>query len=192
VLVGVVRAEPQPVGGLLLAQRGERRPDRLGHRQRPLARFGLQAARGQAVLAPLQGLADPDHASGEVRVLPPQPGQLTRPQAEVQRQDEVGPPPYRQVRGQQLAGLRPGHRPGPAAGAFRDLCHPGHVGGHQAVPDGPVERPCQDPVHLLKNQVIEFDPATTAGAALQSAIGAGNLRAYVQGQDDRGGAALAN
>jgi hypothetical protein len=27
-------------------------------------------------------------------------------------------------------------------------------------------------------QVIEFDPATTAGAALQSAIGAGNLRAY--------------
>jgi hypothetical protein len=48
------------------------------------------------------------------------------------------------------------------------------------------------PVTFVKNQVIEFDPATTAGAALQAAIGAGNLRAYVQGQDDRGGAALRN
>jgi hypothetical protein len=48
------------------------------------------------------------------------------------------------------------------------------------------------PVTFLKNQVIEFDPATTAGAALQSAIGAGNLRAYVQGQDDVGHAALSN
>jgi len=40
-------------------------------------------------------------------------------------------------------------------------------------------------------------PATVAargaaGAALQSAIGAGNLRAYVQGQDDVGHAALSN
>jgi hypothetical protein len=48
------------------------------------------------------------------------------------------------------------------------------------------------PVTFIKGTTIEFDPATTAGAALQSAIGAGNLRAYVQGQDDRGGAALAN
>jgi hypothetical protein len=48
------------------------------------------------------------------------------------------------------------------------------------------------PQTFLKNQVIEFDPATTAGAALQSAIGAGNLRAYVQGADDSGHAALAN
>ena len=36
-------------------------------------------------------------------------------------------------------------------------------------------------------QVIEFAPATTAGGALQSAIGAGNLRAYVPGQDDKRG-----
>ena len=43
-----------------------------------------------------------------------------------------------------------------------------------------------------QGQVIMFDPATTAGAALQAAIGAGNLRAYVPGQDDRGGAALGN
>jgi hypothetical protein len=48
------------------------------------------------------------------------------------------------------------------------------------------------PVTFAQGQVIEFDPATTAGAALQSAIGAGNLRPYVQGQDDRGGAALSN
>jgi len=45
---------------------------------------------------------------------------------------------------------------------------------------------------FVPGQVIMFNPATTAGLALQSAIGAGNLRPYVQGQDDRGGAALAN
>jgi hypothetical protein len=33
-----------------------------------------------------------------------------------------------------------------------------------------------------------LDPAS----ALYTAIGAGNLRAFVQGQDDRGGAALRN
>jgi len=48
------------------------------------------------------------------------------------------------------------------------------------------------PQTIVPGQVIEFDPATTAGAALQSAIGAGNLRADVPGQDDRGGAALSN
>jgi len=48
------------------------------------------------------------------------------------------------------------------------------------------------PVTFLKGQVIEFDTATTAGAALQAAIGAGNLRAYVQGSDDVGHAGLAN
>jgi hypothetical protein len=47
------------------------------------------------------------------------------------------------------------------------------------------------PQTFVHGQVIMFDPAT-AGAALQSAIGAGNLRAYVQGQDDVGHAALAN
>ena len=36
--------------------------------------------------------------------------------------------------------------------------------------------------------MIELDPA----GALYAAIGAGNLRAYVQGRDDRGGAALSN
>jgi hypothetical protein len=45
---------------------------------------------------------------------------------------------------------------------------------------------------FVQGQVIMFDPATTAGAALQAAIGASNLRAYVQGQDDVGHAALAN
>ena len=45
------------------------------------------------------------------------------------------------------------------------------------------------PQTIVAGQVIEFDPATTAGAALQAAIGAGNLRAYVQGQDDAGHAA---
>lgn len=39
---------------------------------------------------------------------------------------------------------------------------------------------------------IMMDTATTAGAALQAAIGAGNLRAYVPGTDDVGHAALAN
>ena len=34
--------------------------------------------------------------------------------------------------------------------------------------------------------------ATTVGAALQNAIGAANLRPYVPGQDDRGGAPLSN
>ena len=48
------------------------------------------------------------------------------------------------------------------------------------------------PATFIKGTTIEFDPATTAGAALQAAIGAGNLRAYVQGQDDVGHAALAN
>jgi hypothetical protein len=48
------------------------------------------------------------------------------------------------------------------------------------------------PQTIVPGQVIEFDPATTAGAALQTAIGAGNLRAYVQGTDDVGHAALSN
>jgi hypothetical protein len=44
------------------------------------------------------------------------------------------------------------------------------------------------PVTYKAGQVIVLDPA----GALYATIGAGNLRAYVQGQDDRGGAALAN
>lgn len=48
------------------------------------------------------------------------------------------------------------------------------------------------PQTIVAGQVIELDPATTAGAALQSAIAAGNLRPYVSGQDDVGHAGLAN
>jgi hypothetical protein len=48
------------------------------------------------------------------------------------------------------------------------------------------------PQTITAGTAIEFDPATTAGAALQAAIGAGNLRAYVQGQDDVGHGALSN
>lgn len=44
------------------------------------------------------------------------------------------------------------------------------------------------PQTFLQGTAIILDPA----GALYAAIGAGNLRAYVQGQDDRGGAALSN
>lgn len=44
------------------------------------------------------------------------------------------------------------------------------------------------PQTFLAGTAIILDPA----GALYAAIGAGNLRPYVQGQDDRGGAALAN
>ena len=43
-------------------------------------------------------------------------------------------------------------------------------------------------VTFIKGTVIELDPA----GPLFAAIGAGNLRAYVQGQDDSGHAALSN
>jgi hypothetical protein len=46
---------------------------------------------------------------------------------------------------------------------------------------------------FLPGMVIYADSsAGSTGPQLYTAIGAGNLRAYVQGQDDRGGAALAN
>jgi hypothetical protein len=41
---------------------------------------------------------------------------------------------------------------------------------------------------FLVNTPIVLDPS----GPLYAAIGAGNLRAYVQGQDDRGAAALSN
>lgn len=41
---------------------------------------------------------------------------------------------------------------------------------------------------FIAGQVVVLDPAS----ALYTAIGAGNLRAYVQGQDDVGHAALSN
>ena len=44
------------------------------------------------------------------------------------------------------------------------------------------------PATFIKGTAIILDVAS----ALFTAIGTGNLRAYVQGQDDRGGAALAN
>jgi hypothetical protein len=43
-------------------------------------------------------------------------------------------------------------------------------------------------VNFMEGTVIILDPV----GALYAAIGAGNLRAWVQGQDDRGGAALSN
>jgi hypothetical protein len=46
------------------------------------------------------------------------------------------------------------------------------------------------PQTFLAGTVIMLDSALTNG--LYAAIGAGNLRAYVPGQDDRGGAALSN
>jgi hypothetical protein len=44
------------------------------------------------------------------------------------------------------------------------------------------------PATFIEGTAIELDPA----GPLFAAIGAGNLRVYVQGQDDRGGAALSN
>jgi hypothetical protein len=44
------------------------------------------------------------------------------------------------------------------------------------------------PTTFIAGTTIVLDPA----GPLYAAIGAGNLRAYVQGQDDRGGAALVN
>jgi hypothetical protein len=51
------------------------------------------------------------------------------------------------------------------------------------------------PMTLLAGTTIYADSAAgfaTAPQLLYQAIGAANLRPYVQGQDDRGGAALAN
>jgi hypothetical protein len=50
------------------------------------------------------------------------------------------------------------------------------------------------PATFLPGQVIWADSTadSTGPQLLYQAIGAGNLRAWVQGQDDRGGAALSN
>jgi len=55
--------------------------------------------------------------------------------------------------------------------------------GNAATTGGPLF-----PITYIPGQVIELDPA----GALYTQIGAGNLRAYVQGTDDRGGAAVSN
>jgi hypothetical protein len=55
--------------------------------------------------------------------------------------------------------------------------------GSAATASGPLL-----PVTFIEGTAIVLDPA----GAVYAAIGAGNLRAYVQGTDDRGGAALAN
>jgi hypothetical protein len=55
--------------------------------------------------------------------------------------------------------------------------------GNAATTGGPLY-----PATYIKGTPIVLDPA----GALYAAIGAGNLRAYVQGQDDVGHAALAN
>ena len=44
------------------------------------------------------------------------------------------------------------------------------------------------PVTYQQGQVIELDPA----GAVYAAIGAGNLRSFIDGQDTRGGAAISN
>jgi hypothetical protein len=53
-----------------------------------------------------------------------------------------------------------------------------------------------EPYTFLEGTIIELDPATPAGLAIQVAIGQGtagvNLRAYVQGSDDVGHAGLSN
>ena len=50
------------------------------------------------------------------------------------------------------------------------------------------------PLTFLAGTVIYADSSagSTGPQLLYQAIGAGNLRAYVQGQDDQGGAALEN
>jgi hypothetical protein len=55
--------------------------------------------------------------------------------------------------------------------------------GNAATTGGPLW-----PTTYLRNTVIVLDPA----GSLFTAIGAGNLRAYVQGTDDRGPSGLAN
>jgi hypothetical protein len=48
------------------------------------------------------------------------------------------------------------------------------------------------PVTFRKETIIELDSASGGGAALYAAIGAGNLRAFVQGQDDVGHLGITN
>lgn len=48
------------------------------------------------------------------------------------------------------------------------------------------------PTSWLQGTPVYIDQSTTGGAALYAAIGAGNLRAYIQGTDDRGPACLSN
>ena len=55
--------------------------------------------------------------------------------------------------------------------------------GSAATTGGPLW-----PITYRAGQVLILDPA----GSLYAAIGAGNLRAYVQGQDDSGHAALSN
>ena len=55
--------------------------------------------------------------------------------------------------------------------------------GSAATASGPLL-----PVTFVKGTTIVLDPA----GAVYAAIGAGNLRPFVQGQDDRGGAAISN
>jgi hypothetical protein len=59
----------------------------------------------------------------------------------------------------------------------------GHGNAAQAASGTPLW-----PTTYLVNTTIVLDPA----GALYAAIGGTNLRAYVQGTDDRGGACLAN
>jgi uncharacterized protein involved in tellurium resistance len=83
---------------------------------------------------------------------------------------------------------------GPGSAGTQDWC--------QGVGPGAIEDTynAQSNITFVQGQVIYADsgagtPWTGAQAlyqALYQAIGSGNLRPYVQGQDDRGGAALSN
>jgi hypothetical protein len=67
-------------------------------------------------------------------------------------------------------------------------------GGSETVSPGTSGKYGLIPQTLLPGQVVVADSTagTTGPQLLYQAIGAGNLRAYVQGQDDIGHAALAN
>jgi len=63
------------------------------------------------------------------------------------------------------------------------------TGGASGFGNASISAGAEDwPVTYIAGTVIVLDPA----GPLFTAIGAGNLRAYVQGQDDAGHAALAN
>jgi hypothetical protein len=75
----------------------------------------------------------------------------------------------------------------PGAAATVVAGEPG-TGGAAGYGSAPVASGPDLPSTYIKGTVIVLDPAGTVYAA----IGVGNLRAYVAGQDDRGGAALSN
>ena len=86
------------------------------------------------------------------------------------------------------------------AGTVSAVSQPGSTVSWAGAADGmnpgalPDAYDAQSAVTFVPGQVIVASSLSTDGApyALYLAIGAGNLRPYVQSQDDRGGAALSN